>query len=524
MLNNMTPPKPSSKIVTVSRRRTVLSIVLLGFICLGTYFNSLPHGFLMDDFCMFRMHAQWPLARFLQVSPHTFKTALYFRPLTHAVNYLAARLFAANPLPYTLVNLSLFWAAGAVLYFVLLELFRRWELAFLTAAFFGVHPINGVLVNYKSTTGFSLMTVLALLSLWLMAGSRSGDSRWRFGLSHLFFGAALLCHEVMVMFPVYLTAALLLTRPQRGRDILKQTAGFWALAIVYAVFRAGIMGLAGVVTQTAQGFGLTGLSFLAALGRLFTGYLARLVHLQDIVLIWDTPLSGSWDWFWAGSIGIIYCGGAWLVWRWRQRPPLALGLIWLLAGFIPVGLAGLTRSDFGFYLEPHWLIFSSAGFFIILADVVVGLRRWFPPRIWLAFVGCLLFFQILQSNHYNFLWGNQKRYCRYWRTVAPRNYWVNFWLGMSYLKDREYGPARECFDTIYDQGIRHWDTLGNLAVAEFHLGHLDRAQELFLEVRAAGPREAKTYWYLGEICRRRGKPEEARIFFERAGQREGETP
>ena len=82
--------------------------------------------------------------------------------------------------------------------------------------------------------------------------------------------------------------------------------------------------------------------------------------------------------------------------------------ILILTGFLPVVPACLSRLEFGVIIEPHWLIFSSIGYFLLLAIVFSRLQR---PRqqkdLVLRDSGPSLFY-VSSSRHYNYLWGSNK--------------------------------------------------------------------------------------------------------------------
>jgi len=338
--------------------------------------------------------------------------------------------------------------------------------------------------------------------------------------SILLFIPALLCHEVAVLFPLYLAAALHVSVPVRFKDILNKCAPFIGIVLVYAVFRFCAMGFGSVLSVSFGRLDLTAVTYFSALARLWAGYILRLIHLNDIVLIWDVPVIKEGALVWAGALAAGVAGCLWFIAARRSRGPAVLGLSWMLGGLLPVSLAALSRADFGFYIEPHWLPFASAGFCIVLADILIRLRKGLSSKLWFVLLGFLILFQMIRSADYNFLWGSQKRYCLYWQEIAPRNYWANLWLGLSHLRGGQFQDARDCFERILAQGIVTRDSLGNLAIAEFELKNYERAQALFLKSAELFPHEAKTYRYLGTVYLLKGEHERAESFFNEAERAE----
>ena len=502
---------------------TFLIVLLLALACGVTFLNSLGSEFMMDDYCILRLQAERTPLRFLQLTPETFSADIYFRPLMHFIHFVTVRAFGLKTYFYTLANLLIFYFAGATLYFVLRRVLRDWRPAFLASLFFLIHPMNGVFVNYKNVTGFSVMMLAVNLSFLLFLKSEEGGRKMLKLSSLCLFVVGLFCHEMMVMVPFYLGALLYAGGRDSIKIILKKTAPFFIILLIYVPLRFFGMTFASLLSANAARMELSVPLYLSALARLFGGYILRLVSLQRIVLIWDAPVVSQGAWVAAGILLACLAAGLGFIVRCRDRGPFVLGVSWMMLGLAPVALASLTRADFGVYIEPHWLPYASTGFFIILAALLLRLRQ-ASPKLGIAALGLILFFQMFRSIEYNFLWRNQKRYCSYWQTVAPQNYWVNLWLGLSYLSGQEYLKARDCFERILARGIENKDTLGNMAIAEFHLKNYDRALKFFNRSLALFPDEPKTCEYLGRIYLIKGETPKAQEYFKKARDRRQSFP
>ena len=78
-------------------------------LCFVTFRNSLHNDFLMDDYPMLIGNDLIETQSFLQIDIHGLSNKIYFRPITHLLNYITFGLFGRNPLGYHLFNLSLFY-------------------------------------------------------------------------------------------------------------------------------------------------------------------------------------------------------------------------------------------------------------------------------------------------------------------------------------------------------------------------------------------------------------------------------
>ena len=208
-----------------------------------------------------------------------------------------------------------------------------------------------------------------------------------------------------------------------------------------------------------------------------------------------------------------------VVWLWIKYPrpnPALFAISWILTGFLPVVPACLSRLEFGIIIEPHWLIFSSIGYFLLLAIVFSRLKdrvnkkdlvlRDSGPSFVLRF-----FFPALQLSL-----GDQTRYCRYWLTVSPDHYWPNFWLGYAYLEDKNYKEARRYFKKIVETDKGDYETLGNLGLSEYRLGNFAAALDYFKRSLALNPNSADTHYYMGSIYLKSQMLKEAEDAFTRA--------
>jgi hypothetical protein len=461
----------------------------------------------MDDFCVLFGQGEFKFWDFLQFSQNSFSGFIYFRPVTHFFNIITFHMFHTWSTGYHLFSLMLFWLGAVVLRRALSRIFSEGPWALLTAVFFCVHPINGILVNFKNATGFPFMILAMNLGLlFFLKGEEEtrGQTKSFFTngsliASFIFFILALLCHEIVVVYPLYLFTLLYLIRGYLWRHALSRTAPFFVFVGLYTIFRSYYMSVPQTLAAALPHLKLTPLTYLASVAKLAVWYLQKMFTLQGIAFIWDTVVTAKNACLWAcGLVAGIIAVALGISRGWVKQKE-ALMLSWAVIGFIPVGLACLTRSDFGIYIEPHWLPYTAIALVSLGASFLCYVKKFLTPRIWLAVVLLLVSINISSSFYYNYLWGNQKRYCLYWQAITPRNFWVNYWLGLTFLQEGNLPMAKVYYEKILNQGHMRWDLAGNMGIIEYKLGNFEASRRYFLKSQELLPNQPKTAEYLNKI-------------------------
>ena len=490
--------------------------LLMLILCFILYGNCLHNEFLMDDYPMLIYNFHIGEKSFFQLNLETLHNQAYFRPLTHFINFISYTFFGREGYKYHLLNLFLFYLSGLTFYELLNVLFKKPLLSLLTVVLFYAHPINGVLINYKNATAYSLMILAVNLSLLnFVTRKNEGGFPWR---AMAWFIIALLCHEVVIVFPLYLILTLIFLQ-EKSKRILSLCIPVVATAFVYCIFRliytATIQDITHRVAATSHSF----ICYFATVSKLLWWYLEKLVTLKDIVLIWDTPIVqlGCYIWF---SLGVIILAAGLLALKYYRRlKEIAFGVGLMLIGFIPVSLACFSRPWFGIIIEPHWVVYSSMGFFLIVAACFLKMMRGLVNKniVATAFL-CLLVFYAFETNKYNRLWSTQEGYCKFWRQVSPHNYMPTFWLAFDYFEKRNFKEAKMLFMGLLNSGLGTSEVYGNLGKIEYCQGNYDKALVYFNKSLKKDPNVAVTYYYLGCVYMNLGQNHRAKMSFLKALQ------
>ncbi|VAX36517.1 hypothetical protein MNBD_UNCLBAC01-70 [hydrothermal vent metagenome] len=502
--------------------RSICIYLIFLTVCFFTYKNSLYNGFLMDDYPMVIKNPLIGTLSFLQLDFNTQHSQVYFRPVIHFFNLITYILFEENPLGYHLFSIGLFYLGGVFLYRLLKSFFECQKTAALTTLFFYMHPINGIVVNYKNAVGYAFLILAVILSLTKFLNAFEnrenvvGDSF----LGGIWFVLALLCHETVIIFPLYLITVLIFVKKVNLKRAIRGAVPAGVISVFYLIFRMYYSSLNESVIQNITSYNLTIFSYSASFCKLMFWYFSKLFFLQGIVLAWDAPPVEN-VFLWNTVFVLFILGISFFFYRFSGRfRRESLALSWILIGFIPVTLACFSRPKLGFVIQPHWLFFSSIGYFLLLASLFSRLYKHVHKILWWGTLVSLLSFYMMNAHYYNYLWGDQKRYCQKWLVISPHNYWPNYWLGYAYLEEKEYAKAKRYFLKIAGRGLKLAEVLGNLGIIEKNLGSLDLAMQYFRQSLKQNISYADTYYYMGDIYFTKGLFKDAEKMFNEAIRRD----
>ncbi len=380
-------------------------------------------------------------------------------PLVFTSYWLEYRVWGPVPAGYHVTNLALHAVNTALVFALVLALGASPWAAGVTAALFGLHPMQVESVAWVTerknvlSTFFALLTLLAYLR-YTQSGRRA---------AHLFAVAAFLCALLSKTAMVVLPLSLLLL--DRFRD------GRFTRASVYRVTPLLMLAaLAGVATLGAESSPLTvplaERPLLAAACLWF--YAGKLIvpwNLMPVYPRWD--VSSAVGWWWLALVGLgAACFVAWRwVGDWRER----WGLSFFVCMLLPVlGLRPYGFNEYSFVADRN-VYLASVG--LLLAVVLaVDRRRAVLGRVvsvvTAVAVACLIGLTVQQIA----VWRDS---VTLWTEVLSRN------------------PGAV---------VAH----SNLGLALIDAGRLDEAAAQLRSALAAAPDDPEAHTNLGLILYRRG--------------------
>ncbi len=458
-------------------RRHWFAAGLLLILCFVTYSNSLSNNFTVDDYEMLIGNSQMHNIKFLLKNFSITSKSQDYRIFPHIISMLNYLWFGSNPFGHHIVMLILFYICGITLYVLLNMLFQDWKIAFLSSLFFIAHPINGLLVNYTAGACSALLFPINLsIIFFLLASSKR---RWFYlSMSLIWFSVALLSHESTIMYPLYLAAVLFFVKKYNLKETLRGCFPYILLVCAYVIFRMHFISLKIHIFDKVFLLKVSIFSYIASFTKIILWYVAKLVFLKDIVLMWFVPtVTQNLIWwnlgFWVGLVLYFY----WLFFVLKGNIRF-FGLVWFSIGLVPLTVACFYRSALGFVIEPHWMSFSTIGFLIFLADLIVAVTR--NKKIWLSILtSFFLMSYIFVSRQHNKLWADKKTYCQYWVKVVPQNLLGIGFLADAYYMNGEVQKAEELYYYLSSRGWERAESYDNLGLIEMSRGNTTRAIQDF---------------------------------------------
>ncbi len=508
---------------------SLLLILLLSAIA---FHNSIDNQFLMDDLSYIVNNPNLDNPEFLQLgfqnpedSPHPEMKHAYFRPVYHGFIVINHRLFGLNPRGFILTNFLCFVFIAWTFYQLIRAVFGSTALAALSTALFMLHPLNGELVNYPNVSGAFVYVAFMNLCMWMVYRLHTTDSpitgtRRQIVrlLSYLTFGVGLLSHEVGIFAFACVFFIVLIGTQKTIRQTIVIMVPYLAIAMLYILIRKTIVNEPGDFTSIFTLYELNAFSYLASVFQLILWYMAKIFFPIGIVFMWDGPIVrdplGIAAFIGLGLL-ILACLFRLLIVRQHNRA-ISCGIWWFLALLTPVFLASISRPNYGFIIEPHWIYYSTFGALLVISALLLDWRERCPRPVFYIVIGSVLTALLFMTWQYNRMWSQPKVYLKAWVDEDPDGYLPNFWLGSLYLDDDDLARAQHHFERILQRRFVDWETYVNLGVIEHYQGNFDAALDYYQKAIGVNARCADAFNNIGVIYRERGQTGLAREYFQKA--------
>ena len=242
----------------------------------------------------------------------------------------------------------------------------------------------------------------------------------------------------------------------------------------------------------------------------FIWYLSRLIYPQGIVMAWAAPLIHDHmaGYLWESSLLLILVS----ILYGRLAKECQLAFLWMIVGFMPVCVAAFRKPENGVQIEPHWFIFSSIGFFILMAYLLwVFLDKKKGFGLMLLFILTCTWGTISHAN--NQLWADQKTYSLYWSREVPSIKWINYYIASAYYDE---GKLKESMRYLkrglsgYPSDAELYLCMGVIEDGEHNFKAAESDDYRALE---SNPRSSFAYNNLAEIYLEEGQWEKAKALF-----------
>lgn len=212
----------------------LILFILVGFL----YYPILSVYFSHDDFFHFKIsQTNESISDFINLFGfHSFEERgiAFYRPLFREVPFnIFYSLFGLNQLPFRILSLAIHFVNIALVYVLMEKLFKKRELSFFTAFFFGINAANVGSLYYLAggiqSLGATMFMLATLILFWEWLESRN----IRFFISSFFtFLISLGSHELAVVTPLLLLGLSLV----KGELFWKSVQRIVPFFVVVAVF------------------------------------------------------------------------------------------------------------------------------------------------------------------------------------------------------------------------------------------------------------------------------------------------
>ncbi|MBF0522599.1 MAG: tetratricopeptide repeat protein [Candidatus Omnitrophica bacterium] len=473
------------------------ALLAMGLAC---YSNAFCSGFLMDDYAYILGNST--ATDFSIKGAFTQSVDHFYRPMCVLLSRGAWILFQKDPTGYHIFNFLIFILAGYLFFILWRRLLGNAPLAFLASCLYLVHPINNLLVNYKTASclTFSVLTaqagIMAFLNFW--DGRRIA---W-YLVSMVLFFCSLFFHEVNFLVPVYLFLILYFLKGYSGGRALKICLPFAVPLLMFLVIRINIPGAMPGANPFYPPIWVS--QYISTLVALIKWYLLRLVVPAGILIERNEGIHAHLNWGTLGIIALAVFVITVLFVRWKKSSK-SLFLALFLIGFPHLYFLSFlyVASTYTGLIEPHWFLFPSIGFFLLAASGLLALKKRIRSVVWIAFVVCLFLALGVLTRQANEPWKTQVTYARYWIKLNPANKMAWYELARAILdagKGAEDPVTLKSFDSFLKEK-KNPLAYGKRAVAYVAIGRYDLALSDYNEALKfeLGPYAAEIYNGRGSV-------------------------
>lgn len=464
------------------RTRHALVYLLLAAAALLAYINCFSNPFYTDDWIFFNKaetDLRYFFCHFLPnrdqiLGIQRMQGEFFYRPFSYAIPSLVYAVFETAPWGHHLVNIFLLALGGWAVYWLVISLAGDFILGMLAGLLYVVHPINGVVVNFVTAGVFGLQAFLMVFAVLAVYQDKQNRAA-------VYTLLAIFCHEMAMAIPFY-AVAMLKFKGMNWKEIWKKTWKLWTLLAVYFLFRLFFISWKTIIFNKVQHYEMNGFEYLASQAKIIFWYAVRLFYPEGIVIIYSTAVvrdAAAVYWVLGGIIFAVLLGA--LIYYYRRNFLLSIGLIWFAIGFLPVTLASLFRPPHGLMIEPHWFVFSSIGFFILIASIL--------KKMPLYVVLILISLWLAAGFRYNQLWSNEKNYCLTWLQEVPEMKAAAYVLGDIYVKEGNLNQAKYYFNRSLRGTYQDWWTYTKIGILAAEQKHWDEAKFAFQNAYRIAPNE-----------------------------------
>ena len=477
----------------------------------------------------------------------------YYRPfllLTFTFNYVIGGI---KPFGYHLLS-NLIHIGNAILVFSILYLVLKKRLvAFLTALFFLIHPLQTEAVTYIAGRGDPLSVFFILISLLLFYKSLSRPSIFYFLPSLFSFILAILSRETAIIFPALLMIFYIafLSKERFLKSIARsflKSLPYWGISLIYLLLRLTVLNFKNTLNFYSEANVYTQhLSYrLFTFGHALVDYFRLLFVPTGLHMERTIPVHTSlFQWpVWLGFLmvlGVILIGFVLYFKNWGVKNSLKIenwelkikepdsfriwffGWSWFFIALAPA--SGIVPINALIY--EHWLYLPMVGFWFIVAFYLVKLFDYLNYKLQVTPKESPLLDPTGQANHKQYKNSNDQNtkqgawnlfgICKL-ALVIFVIFYLSFFAYQSIQRNILWGKPIQFYEDILrynPTSIRVLNNLGNLYADS---GQLEKAADAYQRAINSpdGSSFPQPYYNLGNIFRDLGQLDKAEEEYKKA--------
>lgn len=500
----------------------VIGILVIGFL---VYVNILPNEMFWDD-NDFILNNEF--IKDWQHFPKLFSentiagaglSSDYWRPVLSSFFSVEWHLWQDWAPGYHFMSIVFHLANSILLFFILLYLFKKKNIAGLTALIFAIHPLQTEAVSYAAGLGDPLHVFFMFLGIVLFMHAKDNNksifSSPAFWGSILAYALALMSKEIAIIMPGLIFLVDIFYK-EKGKIIgrLKKSfvkiLPFIAFAGLYIFLRATVFNFGNTFNLYKETNIFTesiAVRFFTFL-KILTIYLSLIfvpvgLHMERSVSIENSLFSFQVLLGLLIFVILVYFALRQI----KKRPIVTFGILWFFVAIIPMSNIIIPINGL---LYEHWLYVPLIGIvisFLSLAFEIV--KKLNIKRIGTAVLVIFLIFLSVKTILRNADWRDPITFYKKTLIYAPDSYRIINNLGMSYADKRIYEEAEK----TYKKAI---ELEPEMAVAYHNLGNLyintnnhKRAEEYFKKAIEKDNDFIFSYYQLYNLYIKEGEEEKA---------------
>lgn len=482
----------------------LFSSLVLGYLC---YSNSLNNQPIIDDYVFEKTAPSFSSNINSSYSDYAPK---FFRPVVSALTYFFSSYLNVDFVAWHGVIIFLFFLYCFLLYISCLLLTKNSLISAVAVILFSVHPINVMMAGYVTggvTSLYGVFLQLSFICFYLWINKKNEFYRI---VSLVFFLLGMLCHEVALIFPLYLIVIAYATLNASTnsnilKTIVKNVWPYLVLALCYVLYRSVYVSLWDSVVSPTVSLNYSLAAIFVTQVSLVSWYILQLFFPEKITFIWNQPLIDNPNFLLTVCLIALTSFILFLLIRYRKQNHVFVPLSIFLIGFIPVSLASFTMPTLGLIIEPHWFYFSSMGFFILVAQGIVWLFSRKFKVVYILIFCFLLSYLVFKTRAYNKIFFNQLSYSQHWLKLSPNNPSAHYYLAQAYFEEQDFTKAKTHYISSLTGGALDAQVYNNLGLIEYGNKHYEESLKYFNEAVVFNPGYATAFNNKGLVERALGQ-------------------